>query len=238
VVSPAARTRGGTLSFFKVGGAAFAVIGAVLLVLGAMSGDLTSSMGLAITGGTFAMIGVIWVLVAIGVGGWYGRVRQRQAAEERLFQTGQRATAVIEGVEGTGVTINDCPQVYLTLRVQPRSGAEFVHQRKIVLPFGSVVQPGYLIDVAYDPADPSKVALETEPSWAATPPAVYLRTRPPEMAATAAAAAPGLVAGASPAHDSPPTLIDQLERLKALKDGGALTGAEFEEQKRKLLGGG
>jgi Short C-terminal domain len=32
------------------------------------------------------------------------------------------------------------------------------------------------------------------------------------------------------------TLLGQLERLTALRDKGALTHAEFETQKRKLLG--
>ena len=229
-MSPAARTRSGTLGFFKLGGAAFAILGVVLLVMGMASGDLIGGMGMTITGGVFAMIGVIWVIVALGVGGWYGSVARRQAAEAQLFQTGERATAVIEGVEGTGVSINDCPQVYLTLRVKPRSGAEFVHQRKIVLPFGAVVQPGYLVDVAYDPINPDNLALDVDPRYVATPPAVYIRTRPPEAEQLAAAA---------PAADpSPPTLIDQLERLSKLHESGALTDAEFDAQKQKLLMGG
>lgn len=229
-MSPARRQRAGVLSFFKYGGALFALLGFALLGFGLAAGDSIDSMGLLITGGTFAMIGVIWVLVALGVGGWYGSIAARQAKEAQLFQTGERATAVIEGVEGTGVSINNCPQVYLTLRVRPRNGAEFVHQRKVVLPFGSVVQPGYLIDVAYDPLNPSQVALETDPRYVATLPAQYLKTRPPE-------AEPAAVAAAAAPDSSPPTLIDQLERLAKLRDSGVLTDAEFEDQKRELLGG-
>ena len=230
-MSRAGQSRAGMLGFFKLGGALFALIGIGLLVAGAASGSLTSSMGLLITGGTFAMIGVIWVIVALGVGGWYSGVAARQAKEAQLFQTGQRATAVIEGVEGTGVSINDCPQVYLTLRVQPRHGREFVAQKKVVLPFGSVVQPGHLIEVAYDPRDPEAIALESDPRFRCTPPSQYLKTRPPEQPA----AAPGAAAAGS--DGSPPTLIDQLERLAKLRESGALTEAEFEAQKRELLGG-
>lgn len=222
------RQRKGTLSFFLVAGAAFAIVGIVMLGIGLSSGNLVSNMGLTITGGTFAMIGVIWVLVAVGVGGWYSSVAAKQAKEQQLFQTGQRATAVIEGVEGTGVEINNCPQVYLTLRVQPRHGSEFIHQRKLVLPFGSVVQPGYLVEVAYDPANPDNVAIETDPRYVATAPAQYIKTRPPEQQAQpAAAAAPG----------APPTLIEQIERLAKLRDSGALTEAEFQQQKKQLLEG-
>lgn len=235
------RQRRGTLSFFLVAGAAFAIVGAVLLVMGLSSGDMFSNMGLTITGGTFAMIGVIWVLVALGVGGWYSSIAAKQAKEQQLFQTGQRATAVIEGVEGTGVEINNCPQVYLTLRVQPRNGAEFIHQRKLVLPFGSVVQPGYLVEVAYDPVHPDNVAIETDPRYVATAPAQYIKTRPPEQqqvpAPSPAYPGPAVSAAAPAVDDSPPTLIEQIERLAKLRDSGALTEAEFQEQKKQLLGG-
>ena len=249
-MSPARRQRGGILSFFLVAGVLFTIVGIVTFAMGGMAGS--------IAGGTFAMIGVIWVLVALGVGGWYRGVAQKQAEEQQLFQTGQRATAVIEGVEATGTMINNQPQVYLTLRVQPRNGAEFVHQRRLVLAFGSVVQPGYLVDVAYDPANPEEVAIDVDPRYAATPPAVYIRTRPPGQG-MAAAAAPGLSGGpaasvsasggsgygasgsgygaSAPADDSPPTLIEQLERLAKLRDSGVLTPEEFEEQKKGLLGG-
>jgi hypothetical protein len=37
--------------------------------------------------------------------------------------------------------------------------------------------------------------------------------------------------------DSPPTLIEQLERLAKLRDSGALSQAEFDQQKKNLLGG-
>ena len=269
MVSPAGRQRRGTLSFFMVGGLAFAVVGAVLLVMGLTSGDAFSNMGLTITGGTFAMIGVIWVIVALGVGGWYSSIANKQAAEAQLFQTGERATAVIEGVEGTNMEINNQPQVYLTLRVKPRNGQEFIHQRKIVLPFGSVVQPGYLVEVAYDPANTDNVALETDPRYAVTPPAQYIKTRPPDgqgqpvhaftsdsiagagagmggfggagMPGMAGAGMPGMGgmagAGAAASGGSPPTLIEQIERLAKLRDAGALTEAEFQEQKANLLGG-
>lgn len=245
-MSPARRQRGGILSFFMVAGVLFTIVGVVIFAMGGMAGS--------IAGGTFAMIGVIWVLVALGVGGWYRSVAQKQAEEQQLFQTGERATAVIEGVEATGTMINNQPQVYLTLRVQPRHGEEFVHQRRLVLPFGAVVQPGYLVEVAYDPANPQNVAIESDPRYAATPPALYIKTRPPGEG-MAAAAAPGLSGGyapaanvsvgssmggapaSAPADDSPPTLIEQLERLAKLRDSGALSPEEFEEQKRNLLGG-
>ncbi|MCP4224588.1 MAG: SHOCT domain-containing protein [Actinomycetia bacterium] len=45
----------------------------------------------------------------------------------------------------------------------------------------------------------------------------------------------------SPAYEQPPaqpetSIIDQLERLGALRDSGVLTAEEFETQKRQILG--
>ncbi|MDQ3935063.1 MAG: SHOCT domain-containing protein [Actinomycetota bacterium] len=239
-MSPARRQRGGILSFFLLAGLAFTGVGVYLLLKGLGEDDGIGPSASLITGGTFAMIGVIWVLVALGVGGWYRSVATRQAEEQQLFQTGERAVAVIEGVEGTGTEINNQPQVYLTLRVKPRSGQEFIHQRKLVLPFGSVVQPGHLVDVAYDPSNPERVALDVDPRYAATPPAVYIRTRAPDgstpVTSATAAYAPTAPQQA-PASSDPPTLVEQLERLAKLRDSGALTDAEFEQQKKELLGG-
>ena len=276
MVSPAGRQRKGILSFFMVAGLAFAAVGIVLLIMGLSSGDLFANMGLTITGGTFAMIGVIWVIVALGVGGWYSSIANKQAAEQQLFQTGERATAVIEGVEGTGTQINDQPQVYLTLRVKPRNGQGFIHQRKLVLPFGSVVQPGHLVEVAYDPSNTENVAIETDPRYIATPPAQYIKTRPPDgqaqpvhaftsdslasagmggmggMGGMPGAGLGGMAGGGFPGmsgagaasgmgggsgNGSPPTLIEQIERLAKLRDSGVLTEEEFQQQKANLLGG-
>jgi hypothetical protein len=60
------------------------------------------------------------------------------------------------------------------------------------------------------------------------------------MAAKAAGAAAG--AGAPPASAADPPgaddVVSQLERLSALRASGALTQAEFEAQKARVLSGG
>ena len=55
------------------------------------------------------------------------------------------------------------------------------------------------------------------------------------QAAQAQQAAPEPQYAPAPAAPAPDT-IEQLTKLAALKDSGALTEAEFEEQKAKLLG--
>jgi hypothetical protein len=96
--------------------------------------------------------------------------------------------------------------------------------------------PGHLIEVAYDPADRSRVALDVDERFRA-PPARFLKTRPPDQPAPAAPAADDQWsslwdrAGGDDGH------VRELERLAALRDRGALSQEEFEREKARVLGG-
>lgn len=57
---------------------------------------------------------------------------------------------------------------------------------------------------------------------------------PPAAPAAAAPAAPAAPAAAAPAE---PDRLAQLKDLTALRDAGALTDAEFEAEKQRILGG-
>jgi hypothetical protein len=69
----------------------------------------------------------------------------------------------------------------------------------------------------------------------APPPPVARATRPTgPFAGMTAGAYPALVPGTAPVV-RPPDPLEQLERLALLHQHGALTDAEFDEQKSKLL---
>ena len=85
---------------------------------------------------------------------------------------------MIEGVEGTATRINDHPQIVLRVRVRPRHGEEFVHERRVVVPDGGVPIPGHLVEVAFHPAARSRVALEAD-ERCDSPPARLNVSRPP-----------------------------------------------------------
>ena len=214
--------RGGVMSFFLVGGIAFAAIGGFLLLSGSQVG--------ATVGLTFAMIGVIWTLVALGLRGFYLGMHRRAEVERQLFETGRRAVAVVEGVQTTGMVLNNInQQIVLQLRVRPQGEPEFVHRRRMFVPFHGIPRTGDLIDVAYDPADQGKVALATD--WGSnTGGGRLLLFRRPDGADETAT-------GAQPRGDP---VLDQLERLDRLRQSGTLTYAEFEAQKARILaeGGG
>ena len=231
--------RGGILNFFLIAGIAFAAVGAFLFVAGGLGGS--------IAGLTFLLIGVIWVLVALGVRALYGGMAKRAKAEQQLFETGRKATAVVEGVETTGMVLNNVnQQIFLRLRVQPQGEPEFPYERKMFVPFHGMPRTGDVIDVAYDPADKSKVALATDWRSNTAGGRLLLLRRPGEGAAMpagmqAGAASAGTASSAgSPAEDestAPERVIEQLERLNRLKEEGALTESEFAVQKAKVLSG-
>ena len=205
--------RGGIISFFLLGGIALAAVGGFLI----LSGGVGATVGV-----TFALIGVIWALVALGLRAFYGRMLRRARVEQELFASGRKAIAVVEGVQTTGMVLNDVnQQIVLQLRVQPPGEPEFTHQRRMFVPFHALPRTGDVIDVAYDPADRSRVALATD--WRTnTGGGQALLSRRPE-AGEESAAAEGVV--------------DQLERLDRLRQSGSLTFSEFEALKAKILSG-
>ena len=221
-ISPRVKARKGIGSFFLIAGIGFVVVGVAVVAAGGEAG--------LIAGGTFLMIGVIWAAVALGLGAFYGNMAKRAEAEKKLFETGTKATAVIDSVETTGLVVNDVnQQIILRMRVQPRGEAEFPYERKMLVPFHGIPRTGDQIQVAYDPANRATVALETD--WRSdTAGGRLLVLNRPDPAAAPAPAAP-------PEKSAPERVIEQLERLQKLRDDGALTDSEFAVQKAKVLSG-
>ena len=229
--------RSGIGNFFLIAGIGFTVVGAIIWISGGLAGS--------IVGLTFTMIGVIWTLVALGLRAFYGGMAKKAKAEQQLFETGTKATAVVDGVETTSMVLNNInQQIILRLRVQPRSEPEFIHERKMFVPFHGMPRTGDLIDVAYDPADKSTVALATDWRSNTAGGRLLLLRRPAEVTAMPAGMQAGAAptAGASASADERPStgperVIEQLERLNRLKEEGVLTESEFMVQKARVLSG-
>jgi hypothetical protein len=225
------RGRSGVGNFFAAGGVVMAVVGVVVLV----GGIVGSAPGALIAGGVFLTVGVIWAGVGLGLRALYRGWAASAAREQQLFASGEKAEATIESVETTGMVVNNLnAQTRLRLRVRPRHGAEYTVERRMLIPFTAMPRPGDLITVAYDPATPTRLALDTD--WRMdTGGGRALNVRRPDAAPAADVPAP---AASSTAPDRVQALTAQLEELQRLRDQGTLTDDEFEAEKAKLLARG
>jgi hypothetical protein len=157
----------------------------------------------------------------LGLGLVNQRMQRRAQADQVLFASGTKAVAVVEEVRTTGVVLNGNHQITLRLRVQPEGEPGFPHERKVFVPVYALPRMGDVIDVAYDPADHSRVGLAAD--WDSdTGGGQVLLFRHPEAGEMTA---PGN------------GVVDELERLERLRQSGSLTFSEFEALKAKIISG-
>jgi hypothetical protein len=81
---------------------------------------------------------------------------------KELHATGNPAQAEILKIWDTGMTLNDDPVVGFRLKVRPTDQPEYEAETKIRIPRLEVsqFQPGAVVDVRIDPADPQRVSLD------------------------------------------------------------------------------
>jgi|SRR5947209_6788608 len=125
------------------------------------------------------------------------------------------AVATVADIQDTGMTINDNPRVKLTLNVQPDGAEAFQVTKKVTVSRVNLPRVGDPLRVKYYAADPDGLKVQKR------------------TAEDLAAAARGAVAQA-PAPPADP--LDEIKKLNDLRLEGALTDAEFEAQKAKILG--
>lgn len=91
------------------------------------------------------------------------RLFRNSARNRAILSTGEPAHAYIVSVVDTGVTVNDCPQARLTLEVRPASRPPFMAETTLLVGRfqTGMVMPGMSVQVRFDPADPSRVAVES-----------------------------------------------------------------------------
>lgn len=102
-----------------------------------------------------------FAIVLLVVGFIVFRLLRNSARNRALMSQGLTAQAIILSAEDTGVTMNDSPQVRLRLQVSPANSQPFQSEAVFFLnrlQTGLIV-PGTPVEVRYDPADLSKVAV-------------------------------------------------------------------------------
>lgn len=81
---------------------------------------------------------------------------------KQLHASGHPARAEILRIWDTGMTVNDDPVVGFVLQVQPEGKAAYEAQTKLRISRIQVsqFQPGAVVPVRVDPADPARVSLD------------------------------------------------------------------------------
>lgn len=109
-------------------------------------------------------------VAALGLG-CTGLVDRWSGREEAcaILAAGVPAAATVLELRDSGTTINDDPVVIFVLRVEPAGGEPFTAETRALVSRLDVpqVQPGRVLPVRYDPADPARVALDL---WECPPP--------------------------------------------------------------------
>ena len=113
-------------------------------------------------------------IVPLGLTGFFlFRMFKNMNQNSAVLKTGISAPAVILNAEDTGTTMNDSPQVRLTLQVNPAFGPSF---QAVTTTFVGRLQvgmitPGAPCTVRYDPSDMTKIAIESLGTPLIKPPA-------------------------------------------------------------------
>ncbi len=194
----------------------FLAIGIGSLGAGLVGKDAELRQFCLIFGGFFVLGGLI-PLVAALLGGRAANAKRADA--ERLVATGARGVGTIIDVRDTGMTLNDDPRVTVVMQVTPEGGGPTVERRKsMFVSRVAIPQVGQRFPVWYDPADSRRwvFGVDVEPGAPADVRALF-----------DSAAAP-------PAAGEPDPLAE-IGRLAELRREGAISEADYEAAKDRLI---
>jgi hypothetical protein len=146
--------------------------------------------------------------------------------------SGERAQILANGLPGQGVVVaHGSPErgaqwfnLDIDLEVHVSGRRPYRVNNQYLVPAGATIGEGVTLPIKVDPGDPAKIAIDWESA---------------QRAPGRGEVRPVGDSGFTPAP-APPSggddHIAELERLAKLRDSGALTDAEFEQQKAKVLG--
>jgi hypothetical protein len=164
--------------------------------------------------------------------------QSKEMLNEMAGQGGDRDRIMATGIDGQGVIVGmGTPErgaqwfnLNIDLEVHVSGKAPYRVNKMYMVPASAQLGQGVTLPIKVDPNDQAAIAIDWE--RAAQPPAEGV-VRPADGATvTPAPAAPAPAAPAAAGGGS----VAQLEKLAKLRDSGALTDAEFEQQKAKILG--
>jgi hypothetical protein len=148
--------------------------------------------------------------------------------------SGERAGILANGIAGQGVIVaHGTPErgaqwfnLDIDMEVHVSGRQAYRVNNQYMVPAGATLGQGVSLPIKVDPNDPAKIAIDWESAQSAPQRG---EVRPVGGSGFAPAPAPA-PAGGGGDH------VAELERLAKLRDSGALTDAEFEQEKAKILG--
>jgi hypothetical protein len=147
--------------------------------------------------------------------------------------SGERAGILADGIAGQGVIVaHGTPErgaqwfnLDIDMEVHVSGRQPYRVNNQYMVPAGATLGQGVTLPIKVDPNDPAKIAIDWDSAQSAP---ARGEVRPVGGSGFSPAPAPAPAAGGD--H------VAELERLAKLRDSGALTDAEFEQQKAKILG--
>jgi hypothetical protein len=142
----------------------------------------------------------------------------------RILAEGIAGTAVIVGM-GTPARGAQKFNLDLDLEVHVSGRAPYRVANQYIVPASAPLGQGVTLPVKVDPNDPAKIAIDWD----------NVATGPARGEVRPAEGGEGFSPAPAPASGGGDS-VAELERLAKLRDSGALSDAEFEQQKAKILG--
>jgi hypothetical protein len=148
--------------------------------------------------------------------------------------SGERAGILANGIAGQGVIVaHGTPErgaqwfnLDIDMEVHVSGRQPYRVNNQYMVPAGATLGQGVSLPIRVDPNDPAKIAIDWDSAQSAP---VRGEVRPVGGSGFVPAPAPAPAPAAGGDH------LAELERLAKLRDSGALTDAEFEQQKAKIL---
>jgi hypothetical protein len=171
--------------------------------------------------------------------------QSKDMLSELSDDTGDRARILAEGTAGEGVIIGmGVPErgaqwfnLQIDLEVHVSGREPYRVNKQYLVPATAQLGQGVTLPIKVDPNDQAGIAIDWD--QAPKPPADG-EIRPggggEKVASRTAGPAGGAPAPPAPTPSGGVDTVAQLEKLAKLRDSGALTDAEFEQQKAKILG--
>ena len=173
--------------------------------------------------------------------GFRGQMQQMgdmisQASEQLADLTdssGERAQILANGIAGRGVIVaHGTPErgaqwfnLDIDMEIHVSGRQPYRVNNQYMVPAGATIGQGVTLPIKVDPSDAAKIAID----WDAA-------QRAPQRGEVRPVGGSGFAPAPSPSGGSGGDHLAELERLARLRDSGALTDAEFEQQKARILG--